>query len=288
MQIDFTPVHEYIREKNVTLFELSIMTEKGIFSVTPGNGNPCNNSYSVSKAFAATGIGLLWDEGKIGLDEKVLDILKDERIQYEDANWEKVTVRNALQHKMGVNEGYLDIDVEDIYSYGTDDFLKILFGKSLPFEPGTHFQYTDAAYYLISRIVEARAGEKLDEYLMRKLMYPMRVQECAWSRCPKNHPMGATGLYIRSSDMVTLGFLYAMGGEIYGKRLLSEDWIREDQKNCFAFYPAGAGDLLGKGGMRGQMLMYSPNQKYAAAWHSYAEDDRASGLTEAVYDIMKG
>ena len=185
MQIDFTPVHEYIREKNVTLFELSIMTEKGIFSVTPGNGNPCNNSYSVSKAFAATGIGLLWDEGKIGLDEKVLDILKDERIQYEDANWEKVTVRNALQHKMGVNEGYLDIDVEDVTAYPTDDYLDMVFRHPLHYLPGQQFQYSDAAFYLVSRLISCVSGENVDVFLKRRLFKPMGFRESAWSCCPR-------------------------------------------------------------------------------------------------------
>jgi CubicO group peptidase (beta-lactamase class C family) len=80
----------------------------------------------------------------------------------------------------------------------------------------------------VSRLVERRSGEKLDEFLMRKLLMPLKVQEAAFSRCPRNHPMGATGLYIRSRDMVKLGYLYALRGAWEGEQLLSEKWIEEE------------------------------------------------------------
>ncbi|MFQ9800117.1 MAG: serine hydrolase [Clostridia bacterium] len=70
-----------------------------------------------------------------------------------DPRWEKVTVEQVVKHRFGTGEGYLDIDVEDIRDYGTNDFLQVVFRHPLAFEPGTHDQYSDAAYYLLSRVV---------------------------------------------------------------------------------------------------------------------------------------
>ncbi|MBR3929872.1 MAG: beta-lactamase family protein [Clostridia bacterium] len=287
MTPDLRKIEDYLKEKDANLFSYAVMNEDGIFEINTGKANPLNNSYSCTKSFAATAIGLLWDENKIGLDEPVTEVLKGEYDGYADPKWEKVLVRHALSHTMGIDKGYLDIDVEDIFSYGTDDFLSYAFSASLPHEPGRHYQYSDAAFYIVSRLVENRSGEKMDEYLMRKLLYPMRVQEAAFSRCPKNHPIGATGLYIRSSDMVKLGFLYANGGALYGQKLLSEDWIKIDQECGFAFQKTGMDGLLGKGGMLGQFLMYSPEKKYAVAWHSYTTDERLKGLYALSKEIME-
>ena len=87
--------------------------------------------------------------------------------------------------------------------------------------------------------------------------------------------------------MVKLGYLYANGGEIYGKKLLSEDWIRIDQENGFAFQKTGVDGILGKGGMLGQYLMYSPEKKFACAWHTYTTDNRLNGLVALSKEVME-
>lgn len=285
--MDLTAVQAYVDQNQVTLFDYAVMTPEGITEWTTGKGNPLNNSYSVTKCYASAAIGLLWQEGKIGLDEPVLDVLKGEYDGYADPKWEKVLVRHALGHTMGIDKGYLDIDVEDIFTYGTDDLLQYALSAKLPHEPGCHYQYSDGAYYIVSRLISRRSGEKMDEFLMKRLLWPMKVQEAAFSRCPRNHPIGATGLYIRSRDMVKLGYLYAMRGAWEGKQLLSEKWIEEEEKNEFSFGRSSVDGVFSKGGMRGQMLLYSPRKQYAVAWHSYTTDGRISGLFPCTCELME-
>ena len=273
-----------IRRREINLYGFALMTEEGIEEIPCRMCNPCNNSYSVTKAFTATAAGMLWEQGRLDLDRPVTEFFPG--YAPADEKWNRVTLRHALTHRMGIDEGYLDIDVEDIYSYGTDDFLEVVFGKKLPHEPGTFYRYSDAAYYLAARIVEEAAGERADDFLMHELLTPLKVQEAAWSRCPQNHPMGATGLYIRSRDMVKLGWLYANGGRLEGKQLISEQWIEEERKGELAFTSCAKGDARGKGGMCGQMLMFSKNKRFAAAWHSYTTDSRLNGLTEFIEEIF--
>lgn len=280
-------IKAYADEHQLTLFDHAVMTKDGISELFTGKGNPLNNSYSVTKCFASAAIGLLWDEGKIGLDEPVTDVLKGEWTGNIDPKWHQVLVRHALGHSMGIANGFLDIDVEDIYSYGTDDFLQYAFSASLPYDPGTHYCYSDAAYYIVSRLVSKRAGEKLDEFLMRRLLLPLHVQEAAFSRCPKNHAIGATGLYIRARDMVKLGYLYSQRGAWEAKQLISEKWIAEEEKNEFSFGKSPVDGVFSKGGMRGQMLLYSPSKNFAAGWHSYTTDGRSKGLLECTCRLFE-
>ena len=86
---------------------------------------------------------------------------------------------------------------------------------------------SDAAYYLVSRLVSHLAGERTSDYLNRKLFQPLKVREVAWSCCPHNYPIGATGLYLSAYDMVKLPALYLEGGMWDGKRVLSQAWINK-------------------------------------------------------------
>ena len=100
------------------------------------------------------------------------------------------------------------------------------------------------------------------------------------------YPMGATGLYISSADMVKLGQVYLEGGTYLGKRILSEEWVRMALEREYAFEWNETHQCFAKGGMCGQMLMFSKNKRFAAAWHSYTTDSRLNGLTEFIEEIF--
>ena len=79
------------------------------------------------------------------------------------------------------------------------------------------------------------------------------------------HAMGATGLYIRTEDMVKLGEVYRTGGLYQGRRILSEEWVRIVRERVYELSPK-AGGAVGKGGMRGQMLAITDRR--VIAWHA--------------------
>lgn len=235
----------------------------------------CLNSYSVAKAFTATAVGLLYDRGMISPEERIADIFRGELPSGYDLRWEHMTVDHVLRHRGGFPEGYLDIDVQEISGYGTEDFLQYLFRTRLLSEPGTEYRYSDAAFYLLSRIVTRKTGCLLDALLWRELFSPLGFQEMAWSKCPLGYPMGATGLYVRTSDLTKLGALYLRHGVYAGKRILSEEWTNLAATRAYVFSPAGGHGAYGKGGMYGQMLLVLPEADRVLAWHSFEERDPA-------------
>lgn len=243
--------------------------------ITPANG--AQNSYSVAKVFTVTAIGMLVDRGLLRVDERVCDILSDELPPDIDASWESVTVHNLLTHSAGFAGGCLDIDAENQVPVAGEDYLGYLFGSKPQYAPGAESRYSDAAYYLLSRVFTAKSGEKMDDYLLKHLFYPLGFREMAWSKCPKGYPMGATGLYVYTEDLAKLGVLYLNRG-VYGKqRLLSTEWVDTVLREGYEFTRT-AGGGYGKGGMYGQMLVFYPEQGRVVAYHSFGGGELISYL----------
>ena len=228
--------------------------------------NPCQDTYSVSKAYVVTAIGLLFDRGLLRTDEILTDILADELPETYNEVWTKTTVDMLLLHKVGLSGGFLDIDCFDATQFG-DDYLAYVLNapirEDFDLEKDT---YTDAAFYLLSRIVEKRAGMGTDNFLWQHLFYPTGCREAAWSHCPKGHVMGATGLYIRVEDMVKHAMIYLNGGMYEDKRILSEEWVNIVLERGYELKSCGGGKAYGKGGMRGQKMMIVPSANRAVAW----------------------
>ena len=214
---------------------------------------------------------MLYDKGLITPETLVVDILKKYIPNDMDEKWYKVTIHDVLLHKVGFGTGLLDIDCDDASQYLTLDYLNIVLSTKLKYEPGTTHQYTDAAYYLLSRVVYELTSIDLEDFLRPVLMDKMRFKELAWSKCPYGYSIGATGLYIRTEDMVKLGILYLNKGIWMGERIISEKWVDLVISNGYEFHHIGNG-WYAKGGMCGQFLMFNYNLGKALACHSY--DDR--------------
>ena len=204
-----------------------------------------------------------------------MDVLKKYIPNDIDEKWNRVTIHDVLLHKVGFGSGLLDIDCEDASLYKTPDYLQIVLNTKLKYEPGTVSQYSDAAYYLLSRVVYELSGMDLSDLLRPILMEKMKFKEFAWSKCPYGYSIGATGLYIRTEDMVKLGILFLNNGLWNGEQIISKQWIDIVLKNGYEFKPLRNG-WYGKGGMRGQFLIFNIENKKVLACHSYDDNVRST------------
>lgn len=264
-----TTLKEKLLEKNLNVYFVATADKDyNINKETIVPANPCCNSYSVAKAFTVTALGILYDQGLVTPNSLLTDILKKYISNDIDPLWHKVTIHDLLTHKVGFGCGMLDIDCEDASLYPTTDYLKLVLNTKLTYAPSTKYQYTDAAYYLLSRVIYEVSNEDLSDLLRPVLMETMKFKEFAWSTCPKGVSMGATGLYIRTEDMVKLGILYLNNGMWKNTRIISKEWVDIVLTNEYEFSSLGNG-WYGKGGMRGQMLMFNIEKGKAIAYHSF-------------------
>ncbi|MBQ8292357.1 MAG: beta-lactamase family protein [Bacilli bacterium] len=257
-----------LERKLNTYFVCVADSDNNIYKEEVVPANPTCNCYSIGKAFTVLAIGLLYDKGLLNPDDKLVKVLEKYIPADIDQKWLKVTIHDVLLHKVGFGCGMLDIDCEDASLYPTNDYLQIIFNTKLKYEPGTVYQYTDAAYYLLSRVVSELEGIDLADYLRPILMDKMKFKEFAWSRCPHGYSMGATGLYLRTEDLVKLGILFLNKGLWMNERIISEEWVDKVLSNGYEFSYLKNG-WYGKGGMRGQLLIFNLEKKKAVACHSY-------------------
>lgn len=268
------------KEKNMRVYAVSafIGGEQKTYRLIPDNN--CKNMYSMSKAFTMTAVGMLYDDGILDVNETMLGIFGDESLFTDEPKWRDITVDNALTHMTGITRGFLDIDEDDVDKYDTRDYLRLVFRHPIEGIPGSTYRYSDAAYYLLSRIVSKKCGKSTCDYLLDRLFNPLNFREVAWSVCPLGFNIGASSLYIRADDAVKLGELYLRNGVWNGERLISREWIDLALKRGYAFTPV-VEEKRGyqKTGANGQKLYFSYNDDLALAIQSF---ENAS----AVGDIM--
>ncbi len=277
-----TDFADYAREIGADIYSVGILEGDSCEPerIFVNETNNCSNIYSVAKVFTTTAVGLCVDRGLMRIDERVCDILGELCPSGIDPRWRNVTVDMALRHHVGLPGGFLDIDVGDPTRFGRD-YLTHMLREPLVGDPSERAIYTDAAFYLLSRLVEIRAGRNLDDLLRDEIYVPLGFREAAFSRCPEGHAMGATGLYLRADDVAKLGGLYLRGGEWNGRRILSREWVATVLERGYELKPicGGRRGAYGKGGMHGQMLLVVTESSRVVAWTAYDRDGKSGELT---------
>ena len=133
---------------------MAVYTEQGLETAQVQDAGSCQPIYSITKVFVNTCIGMLADVKSIRLDDNLLPYLQPYiRQDYPDV-WNAVTIRQALAHRMGLDDGIFDIDRDDPRAYPTQDYLAYILQYPPKFQPGTHRKYTDCAHYLLSLLLE--------------------------------------------------------------------------------------------------------------------------------------
>lgn len=175
--------------------------------------------YSLSKTFCSTAIGVLCDEGRLSVEDRIVDLFPDKLPPQVSENLAKMRVR----HILSMNTGHSACVMPKMYACA--DAARAFLAQEVPFEPGTHFAYNTGASCMLAEIVQRVTGESLYDYLSRKILFPIGIRDAVWNTCAEGVNEGGIGIQVTSDDIVRLGRLYLNRGVWEGKRLLSEQWI---------------------------------------------------------------
>lgn len=149
---------------------------------------------SVGKAFTATLIGVLIDENKIALDDRISIYLADEVLDdlftYRGTDYQdEVTVGQLLNHTSGIadyfedkTEGYpsmQELMISDPDRFWTPEDL-VAFSRDYQSpigSPGDKFHYSDTGYILLGLIIENVTGHSYDTILLEKIFVPLNMND---------------------------------------------------------------------------------------------------------------
>ena len=174
--------------------------------------------HSLSKSFTSTAIGMLVDEGKLSLNDKVLSFFPEYAPEKPSWQWNAMRIRDLLT----MNTGHIE---EPTVWSSEGDWVKFFVASEIPLAPGTHFKYNSPATYMLSAILQKITGEQLVDYLTPRLFEPLNIKKPHWDICPKGINTGGWGLSITTVDIAKLGQLYLQKGQWNGQQLIAKNWV---------------------------------------------------------------
>jgi len=230
--------------------------------VTPRTVFPIGSS---TKSFTAMAVGMLADEGKLGLDIPVIECMPDFRLRDEYATMH-ATARDLLCHRTGLPA----YDLLWIYTrMGREE----LYQRMRHLEPSAgfrdRFQYSNLMYTVAGRLVEQAVGMAFEEFVERRIFEPLGMTRTSFSIAESQRlddlalpyavkdgasyeipfidvdEIGPAGGIISCVDDMARWILLNLGGGVFnGERLVSESSIVRMQTPHMAIREKAMIDLM--------------------------------------------
>ncbi|MBE7079565.1 MAG: serine hydrolase [Clostridiales bacterium] len=176
--------------------------------------------YSCSKTYVSLAIGRLIGEGKIRLEDKLVDLFPEYLDREQDEWMRDCTVEDAL--KMAVpmlTDTYFDLQY--------NEWAWTFFNRQESLKPaGTVFSYNTSASFILDVLVEKLTGMTFLEYL-RPVFDKIGVSKDIWCvKAPDGFSWGGSGVVCTLRDFAKVGELILHKGEYKGEQLLPR-WYME-------------------------------------------------------------
>ena len=184
----------------------------------PFHKDDVHTLYSCSKTFTMLAIGMLVDEGKLTVNDKVIDLLPDKAPKVKSPALKKMTVKHLLTMTAGIKPA-LELRQEG------DDWARIWLAQ--PVTRLGRFQYDSLCTFMLAAIVQRITGKTLLEFLNERFFHPLGIYEADWEESPDGINVGGWGLRLTTESMAKAGICIMNHGKWEGKQLVSAKWIDE-------------------------------------------------------------
>ena len=175
--------------------------------------------WSLSKSFTSTAVGLVVEEGKLSIEDRVVGFFPDDLPAEPTENLRKMQVKDLLTMSTG------HADEPNVRQ--SQDWIKSFLAHPLPHPPGTFFRYNTPATFMQSAIVQKVTGKTVVDYLQSRLFDPLGIQPPRWDTNPQGISLGGYGLFLKTEDIAKFGQLYLQNGKWEGKQLIPTTWVQQ-------------------------------------------------------------
>ena len=180
--------------------------------------------YSQTKTHAAIAIGFLEQEGKLSLDDKLVDIFRDKINTPTPASLENQTIREMLKMStVNGNKWWMALPGE------MDRTSLYLNDRPMNNRPAsTLWNYDTDASYMLGAIVERLSGMSLFDFLNDRLYKKLGAFENGYMLLSRDDvAWGDSGLMCTPRDMLTFGRFVMNYGKWCGEQILNEKFLRD-------------------------------------------------------------
>src|SRR4051812_28065336 len=195
-----------------------------------------------------TAIMILFDEGKIHLDDHVMQYIPE----FTGGGKENVTLRMLLEHRSGLPAG------RDLWRIAStpEEARAAAISTPLFASPGQYYEYSDLGADMLGFVVEAVSGEKLDRFLDTRVFGPLGMSDTQFRpdgslrgrvaptelNPPRGYPLrgevhdenayalggvaGHAGLFSTASDLAVFAQMLLNGGSYNGTRIVAGSTVK--------------------------------------------------------------
>lgn len=289
---------ERLESSHLALHSFILMKDEKIVAETyyaPYTADDMHRMFSITKSFVSVAIGLLIEEGRIALDDKIINHFPEKLPEGEISPYlSELTIRNMLMmatcHKMTTYK-----------LPGVTDWVGSFFTAPPSHVPGTTFSYDTSSTHTLCALVEKLTGMKMLDYLRSKFLDEIGFSKDAYVlEAPGGESLGGSGLMARPMDLLKFMYVISHDGKLGDKQLLPGDYIKDAvAKQIDTYGKCGTWEeMQGYGyqfwrtthngyccyGMGGQYVCYYPEQD--VFFVTTADTQGRGGGTQLIFDAF--
>jgi len=183
------------------------------------------NIKSASKTIMATLVGIAIDRGVLGgVDQRVASILDRSIPPDADPRVRQITIGHLLSMQAGLER-------TSGRNYGawisSGNWVRDALSRPFVDEPGGRMLYSTGSTHLLSAALTRASTRSTLELAREWLGEPLEITIAPWTRDPQGIYLGGNEMALSPRALHRFGEMVRQGGTVDGKRVVSENWIRE-------------------------------------------------------------
>lgn len=215
---------ETLEKRGLVTHSVLMMRGSDIFAEyywKPFNKDFCHRMYSVIKSFVSVAIGLLEEDGKISLDDKIIDHFPEKIDTDTPQHLKAQTIRQMLTMQT--------CGETPLWFYQNDpDRTHLYLNQNKASIPsGMRFRYDSPGSQVLSSLVEKVSGKSLFDFLNERIFKHLNAFKTAEIlKTPNGDSFGDSALVCTTRDMAAFARFVMNYGTWNGKRLMNEQYLR--------------------------------------------------------------
>ena len=204
----------------------------GDLGIVEHNINTLHDLRSVTKSIVSSCIGIAIAKGQIkSVDQKIFDFFPEYE-QFNVGSKKDLTIEHLLTMSSGLewNEDvpYDNPENSEVLMSDSADPLAFILSRPLVTEPGTAWRYNGGTTQLLAEIIKRATGKSAAEFANENLFQELGITEYEWAEFPgTKSPVAASGLRLKTRDILKFGILYQNNGKWDGKQVVPESWVEK-------------------------------------------------------------
>ncbi|WP_210161052.1 serine hydrolase domain-containing protein [Microvirga lotononidis] len=183
------------------------------------------NIKSASKTVMSALVGIAIERGVLaGVDQPIASLLGSNIPSDADPRIRQVTIGHLLSMQAGLER----TSGRNYGAWtGSGNWVRYVLSRPFVDEPGGRMLYSTGSTHLLSAALTRASKRSTLELARDWLGEPLGIDVAPWTRDPQGIYLGGNEMALSPRALWRFGEMYRQGGTMDGKRIVSENWIRE-------------------------------------------------------------